>query len=221
MARKIKFSVHRNPLKDTEGQTTYQVRHESYYTANSTDLKEHLKQHGLLRPEVMEMTLDVLKEEIIEFLTDNKRLHINGFGTFYLKVGFKKQHDETGNEQKPHFTNPADITGHDIGIETIGFIPDKSFLNMLNDNEYGFENMTGRGRVGHSKTYKREEIIQLIDSHLDEHGVITRQDLIRKFGLTKHAAIKLLESLTSAPDAFLSTQKIGCTFIYHRRSKKE
>lgn len=165
------------------------------------------------------MTLSVLREEIVEFLIDNKRLHIEGLGTFYLKVGFKKQCDEWGNEQKPNFTNPADITGHNVCVETIGFTPDKAFLTIMEEKDYGFENITGRGKVGHSNIYEYGEITQLINDYLEKRGKITRKEMMSTFGLTRHATAKWIDLLTESPNAFLESEKIGNTTVYYRCKK--
>ena len=49
MPKKIFFSVHRNPLPDREGNTTYQVRNENFRTMDTHELLEHLQFHGLAR----------------------------------------------------------------------------------------------------------------------------------------------------------------------------
>lgn len=43
MGYNIKFSVHRNPLKDGEGNDTYQVRHETNETVGKASFLRHLK----------------------------------------------------------------------------------------------------------------------------------------------------------------------------------
>ena len=212
----IKFSVHRNPLKDSEGRDTYQVRHENWYTMQKEELLEHLQHHGLMRPELMDSALTVLARELVEQLTDNKRVHLDGLGTFYLKVGFRPRYDEQGVEIKPHFTDPKEITGNDVQIETIGFTPDQEFLKLLNDSAYSFENLTGRGRVGHTKHYSDEDFLKKLNAYIDEHSYITRPLLISEFGLTDHMARKWLERLTTQPLALLKAEKVGNTIVFKR-----
>jgi nucleoid DNA-binding protein len=45
-----------------------------------------LERHNIIRPELMEQALSVLKREIVAELTDNHRLHLEGLGTFFLKL---------------------------------------------------------------------------------------------------------------------------------------
>lgn len=213
----IRFSVHRNPQKDAEGRDTYQVRHECLYTMGTAELTAHLKYHGLARREVIDTALTILKDEIIEQVLDNKRLHFEGLGTFYLKIGFRERTDDNGLPVKVSFTNPEDITGNDLCVEGIGFTPDAEFQHDLLEHPVYFENVTGRGRVGHSRNYTREQIIDKVNAYLDTHDYITRSDMMHEFGLTEYKACQWLDMLTEMPEAILTTEKIGKTYIYKRR----
>jgi hypothetical protein len=215
MSHTIRFSVHRNPQKDAEGNDTYQVRHETTYTAHKADLMEHVKMHQTLRPEILEMALAVLEDEIAEHLLDNKRLHLEGLGTFFLRIGLKPQLDDEGNPLRPHITNPADITGHDVCIESIGFTPDKAFLRQLTKG-IGFENINARGTVGHSANYTDEQFLARLNAYLDEHEYITCSQMRHHFGITEYMARKRIAALTDVPNPLLVGEKVGRTIIFRR-----
>jgi hypothetical protein len=216
MGYNIKCSVHRNPLKDADGNDTYQVRHETSATVGKEYLLKQLE-HNLIRPEIMDSALSLLQRLIVEQLTDNHRLHIEGLGTFYLKLGFRKRYDEQGEELKIHFTDPTKITGNDVTIENVGFTPDKEFLKQFNAHGYHFVNATGRGNVGHSAQYTEEEMKARLDEWFKTHDVITRGNLQGYFGLTKYMAQKWLDRFCSQPNACLVGRKIGQTVVYRRR----
>lgn len=220
MGYNIKFSVHRNPQKDSEGNDTYQVRHETNETVGKAYLLRHLKNNNTFRPELMEAALTVLEREIIAQLTDNLRLHLEGLGTFYLKLGFRKRYDEMGNEMKIQFTDPSKITGNDISIDTIGFTPDKQFLNQLNEHGYHFVNATGRGRVGHSTEQTEEQIRKRLDEWFNDHEYLTCRQMMSLFGITRYMANKWLEHLCTSPSSYLYPQKIGGTICYYRHTKE-
>ena len=215
MPHTIKFSVHRDPKPDKDAQTTFHVRQDNYYTASKEDLIESVRHHNAMRAEQMEMALSVLEDEIADFLMDNRRLHIEGLGTFYLKLGFRQQTDDNGQPVKPRFNDPTDITGHDVMIDSIGFRPDQAFMRRLNDGiGFGFENTTGRGNVGHSAHYSDEQFLQRLDSYLQQHGYVTRQRLINDFGLSDYMARKWLQQLTAQPNPRLRMEKMGTTQTY-------
>ena len=64
--KKIKFGIYPNPLPDSEGNTTYQVRHEPHATMNTPDFLAHLKFHGTYNTAMMSGALTVLRDEIVE-----------------------------------------------------------------------------------------------------------------------------------------------------------
>lgn len=218
MPKKIFFSVHRNPLPDREGNTTYQVRNENFRTMDTHELLEHLQFHGLARRELMEMALVVLQKEIVEQVTDNKRLHLNGIGTFFLKLGLRKHLDDEGNEYLPVYTDPNDITGNDVAIESINFTPDNELLAMLYASGYSFENVNPKGSVGKSLPVDFDKMKTVLKTYLDEHGFITTSEFRSLFGLTKYMGDKTLLQLITEPSPMLTRVKEGNLYIYRLRT---
>lgn len=216
----IKFSVHRNPKADPAAEDTFHVRPDSYYTADKDETIDRLQSQHHLAPVYTEPILGELPHVIAEQLLDNKAVHINGLGTFSLKLGFRPRSDERAGA-KPVYTDPARITGNDVQIDGINFRPDKDFLSLLSDLPIHFENATGRGHVGHTTQYTDQQVRALLRSHLAEHPFITRRQLMDLLHLTDHTARRWLERLTSAPKALLQGEKIGTTFVYRLRTPIE
>lgn len=217
MGYKIKFGVYSNPSKDADGKESYHVRHETLGALNQQYIIDRLNRYH--RPEAphIESVVKTLKEMIVEMLTDNYNVHIEGLGNFYLKLGFRKRKDEYGQEVKPHFTDPAKITGNDVDVESIGFTPDEEFLNELRGNGYHFENATGKGNVGHSAKYTREQLIKQLDEYFQTHDFITRRLMEGIFGLTKYMAQKWLDELCTQPPVYLEARKIANVMTYYKR----
>lgn len=214
MAKKINFSVHRNPQPDSEGNATFQVRNENYRTMTTNELLSHLEYNGLARRELMEMALAVLQKEIVEQVTDNKRLHLNGIGTFFLKLGFRHRKDENGKEIKPHFTDPDSITGNDVAIETISFTPDSGLLGLMQRYSYSFENVNKKGTVGKSAVIDLEQIKSTLQDYFKENNQITASQFRALFKQTKYKSEKFLEELVSGPSPYLKRERVGKMFIY-------
>lgn len=215
----IKFSVHRNPKTDLTAADTFHVRPDSYYTADKDEIVYHLQHHHHLSHACTEPILDELPQVIVEYLLNNKTVHINGMGTFSLRLGFRQRNDEaTGT--KPVYTDPKQITGNDVQIDGVNFKPDKEFLNLLTTQSVHFENATGRGHVGHTAQYTEEQVRTLLRNHLTDHPFITRRQLMVLLHLTDHTARRWLDRLTSAPQALLQGEKIGTTFVYRLRPEQ-
>lgn len=216
MGHKIKFSVHRNPQKDAEGNSTYHVRHEARGTLSLRYLQDHLQYHQRMLPEQLQSAFIVFEEELLHQLTDNYRLHIEGLGIFFLKLGFRERKDENGASYIPKFTDPEQITGDDICVETIGFTPDKELLQKFRNHGYYFNNVSEQGTVGHSNIYTEEEIRTLLNQYLDNHQFVSRKGFMGHFRLTGYMADKWLDILTTGPSPMLRRTKIGNAAVFYR-----
>ena len=106
MGHHILYSVHRNPQKDADGNETYHIRHETRDTLGLKFLQEYLKKYQRIQPEVLLSACMLIADQLLEQLTNNHRVQIEGIGTFYLKLGFRPRYDEYGNELKIQFTDP-------------------------------------------------------------------------------------------------------------------
>lgn len=212
----IKFSVHRNPKTDPTAPDTFHVRPDTYYTAENNEIIDHLQQYHSLSTVYTEPLFRQLPRVIVEFLTENKNVHINGLGTFSLRLAFRPSTDDA--DAKPVFTDPALITGNNVQADSIIFKPDKDFLNLLHRQPLHYENTIGRGNVGHTSQYTEQQMQELLRSYLAEHPFITRRQLMNLLHLTDHTARRWLERFTSEPKALLKGEKVGTTFIYRLRT---
>lgn len=82
MASKINYGIFPNPLPDADGNTTYQVRHTPTGTMSEKEFLAHLKYHNTYNTIMMQSSLTVLKNEIIEQLRNNNRFRIDGISAF-------------------------------------------------------------------------------------------------------------------------------------------
>lgn len=212
----IKFSVFANPLKDEEGRTTYQVRQDTHGVLNTRGLVAHMRRHHILPNLPLEAVLDVLKQEIVEHLFSNYRLHLDGLGTFYLNIGLKDVTDEEGNSHRRVVTDPNDITGNDLEVTGIGFTPDKEFQKMVTLAPAYFEHSDERGSVGHTALYTREEITESLLDFLSKNGYITRRTFQAFWHLTYYAARNWLRELTEGDNPPLVVIKAGGAYLYRR-----
>ena len=217
MGDTIKFGVHRNPKKDAEGRETYHVRHETDFALNQKYIINQVKSYNAAEASHINSVICVLREQIVEILTDNHNVHIEGLGNFYLKLGFRERTDENGQTIKPLFTDPSKITGNDVVVESIGFTPDEEFLKQLQKQEYHYVNATGRGMVGHSADVTKEQIIARLDQFFETHDHLLSRDMKALFGLTPYMANKWLEELCTQAPPYLRVEKISHVMFYYRR----
>ncbi len=215
MADKINYGILPNPRPDEEGNTTYQVRHMPDGTMDEKVFLTHLKYHNTYNPIIMQSSLCVLKNEIIEQLRNNKRFRIDGVGTFQMKVGLKTKYDEEGNPIKPHFTDPNKITANDVEVQGVSFTPDPSFTKALKEKT-STRNKYGRGAAGKNQPYTREQIVEFLNNYLKEHHSITRRQMEYALHITAYRAQKWLDELTAEEFSKYYCKKQGTTYVYYR-----
>ena len=215
MSDKIKYGIYPNPKPDEEGNTTYQVHHTPEATMNEKAFLAHLKYHNTYNTTVMQSSLIVLKDEIIEQLKANRRFRIDGLGTLQMKVGLKMKYDEEGNPVKPHYTDPNQITANDVEVQGVSFTPDPSFVKELKENT-STRNKFGRGAAGRNQPYTREQIVTFLDEYLREHHSITRRQMERALNITAYRAQKWLDDLTAEEFSKYYSKKQGNTYVYYR-----
>ena len=215
MADKISYGIFPNPKPDEEGNTTYQVRHMPDGTMSEKDFLAHLKYHNTYNTIMMQSSLTVLKNEIIEQLRNNKRFRIDGVGTFQMKVGLKTKHDEEGNPVKPHYTDPNKIKANDVEVQGVSFTPDPSFVKALKDR-VSTRNKYGRGPAGRNKPYTRQQIITFLDNFIKENHSITRKQMQYALNITEYRAQKWLDELTTEDAPRYFCKKQGTTYVYYR-----
>ena len=214
---KIKYGIFPNPQKDSEGRTTYQVRHTPDGQMNEREFLAHLDYHHTYNPTTMKASLSVLKDEIIEQLKSNHRFRIDGLGTFQMKVGLKQPVDDEGNAVKTAWTDPEQITANDVEVTGVTFRPDRSFVEELKEKT-SVTNPFGRGASNKSCKYERQDVVDFIDQYLVEHQSITQRELQIGLGINGYAARKWLKELTSEEPARYVCKKQGNTWVYYRQS---
>ena len=215
MEKKIKFGIYPNPQPDSEGNTTYQVRHEPDTTMSTPEFLAHLKYHSTFNTTMMSGALDVLREEIVEQLQSNRRFRIDGIGTFQMKVALSDDVDDEGNTSRPHITDPKQITARNVEVTGVTFVPDKSFIDDLKEGT-STTNVNGAGVVAASKHHERQEVINTLNKYLAEHGSITRRSFATLLQVSDYQARKWLQLLTTEPYAKYVARKQGNTIVYRR-----
>lgn len=212
---KIRFSVHKNPLKDKQGRTTYQVRQDTRGTINTAGLEAELARHQLQNNFTLNGAVDWIQKQMISQMNFNHRVHLDGLGTFSLKIGLKPVIDEDGTKHKRIVTEPDKITGNDLEVTGISFVPDKELMLRAKSELVYFEHSTPKGTVGHSAEYTEEQMRQSIIDWFAEHDYLTRPLMKRLWHLTEYKAEKWLNAFSTGDDALLVCRLQAGTLFYY------
>ena len=215
---KIKFSVHANPLKDEDGRTTYHVRQDPLGTMDTKGLEGELALHQLQNSFTLSSAVEWIQKQMIAQMNFNRRVHLNGMGTFSLTIGLKPVVNEDGTKHKRIVTDPKEITGNELEVTGINFVPDKELLERAKSELVYFEHSAPRGSVGHSAEYTEEEMRQSIIAWFAEQDYLTRPLLSKMWHLTEYRAKKWLHFFTTGDNALLLCRKQAGTSFYYLKS---
>ena len=196
----VAYDVYANPhTKDSPA--TYHARRISQ-TVNGRYLRDHIEQTSIISSGAYELVLETLKREIPEQLLKGLDIHIEGLGTFYMKIGTKHK----------GYTSPKDITARELAVEGIGFVADKEFNDRVRQAAVYFE----REQLCQSESIDEGKMIVALTDYCRQHGYFTIRRLMSMFHLTKYKASLLANQLVSGPSAKFTRQKEGNSYIYKR-----
>ena len=211
---KIKFSVHQNPLKDEQGRTTYQVRQDTLGAIDTKGLESLLALHSMQNNFTLGLAVEWIQKQMVSQMNFNRRVHLNGIGTFSLNIGMKPVIDEDGTKHKRVVTDPKEITGNDLEVTGVNFVPDKELVEKLKSELVYFEHSDPRGSVGHSAWYTDEQMRQSIIDWFGENNYLTRALFSKIWHITPYKANLILDQLCEGDDALLVVEKQANAYIY-------
>jgi len=212
----ILYDVYATPNPGGGGEQLYHPRSVTYGSQmDDQELKEYLERNTRINSSQFVGAIEALTQEIPEQLLQNKRVHIRGMGTFYLRIGVRQREDDNGHWYTPQFTDADAITARDLRIEGIGFRADPTWCRRVCQCSQPFE----RARTRHQKPVSRSELLLYIDQTVSEKGYVTVRDVQTDLDTTNYHARRLLEELCVGDQPKLYRKMAGHAYLYRRFGK--
>ena len=195
---RIAYDVYQTPKAEGEA-PSYHVRRVSM-TMSGRFLRSHICDNTIINEGLYDLVIETLKKELPEQLLHGRDIHIEGLGTFYMKIGLKE----------PNVSDPKTITANDLKIEGIGFTPDKEFNDTVRKAVVHFDHEEQQ----QSQEVTMSDIILRLSDYCRQHGHFTVRTICALFGLTKYKASRIANQIVSGPAAKFTRQKEGNTYLY-------
>lgn len=128
-------------------------------------------------------------------------------GSFALKLKLMGEH-----------TDPKTVTGRDIKLDGVEFIPSKELKEAASQNRLGYR--LSKEPVGNSQMYDPKAMEEALRNSL-KLGYTSVSTFMYFSGLKRDSAQKYLDSLTKGEDASLLRIKIGKSYIYSPKKKSK
>ena len=126
------------------------------------------------------LVLSALADEMADDLCVGNSVHIEGIGTFRIRMKGTVERDKRGR-----------IVVKDAAVRTVGFRPDRSLMKALSSATFSYAAHRGR----HSTAYTEEELRQAAVKLCAEHGAFTALVFRNTLGLTRSKARNVLRQL--------------------------
>ncbi len=214
------FTVQANPNdgeKGKAGKTFFHVRQAKGTALTSSELREKIVNATTFTDGDYEGFMRVLKTFIPQVLNDGHDLHIEGLGTFFLKMRIAKKKDKDGKWYTPKFEKAEDITARNVTVTGIGFKPDKELNESVTKVGHTFYNAKDRS---HSAKVSRSQWLKGLHELTEEQGFFTLRDIIYKFHVTPYMANKLLNELINEEYPKYHRKMVGKTYIYKKTGEE-
>lgn len=162
--------------QETEGQPVLYPKLVAYGTKNLKDIMNHASMHTGLNPSTVLGVVTFLEDVLAEYLAAGYNVKLGNIGTFSATLKSRK------------VTSKEEIRSKSIHFDNVSFRAAKELKKGVN-RQMQLERVSPYRAFKTSSTeYTEDERFQLLMTHLDKHGYITRADYSELTGLLKTKA---------------------------------
>lgn len=175
------------------------LRHRKALTVE--EIENRIEQSTTLTRADVRGVLAELRRVIVDSLCGGRRFHLQGIGYLSLSAGLAL----------PEERKEATVTGKDIYLRGINFLPEEKLLNTIK-KQVSFHKSDCLSK---SITYTAEELWPKVESYLSSHQYLTTRIMREEFVLGKNKALEWLTKWVE--DGHLTKQGTHHLPIYFRK----
>ena len=212
----IHYLEHTTPKKDESGKYTIHPMFVKNDTIDMEEMKDILKRHSLMNPNVFEQAIETADDEIIRALREGNEVRLGDMFVVRPKLRVLRRKDENGNEIKKEYHEGELIPANEVEVYGIEVQPTKDFVKRFLQ-----ERLECSRQWWGVKAQPKEADQEFADivAICEEQGYVTVKDMVRRFGVTRYHACKVLDGMCEEPDARLTSSKEGPVRLYRLRKK--
>lgn len=213
----INYLEHRTPFKDESGK--YQI-HPMFVKRDIIDqekMEKHVRDHCAMNVSSFISALETLEDETLYALADGNEVRVGDMFIVKPKLGVVKHKDKEGNEWKKTYHEGDLIPANEVAVCGLEIQPTKEFLERLKRRSNGCSRQYWNVKFAPKEA--DQEFADIVEI-CQQQGYITVKDMIRKFGVTRYHANKVLNDLCEEPAARMYATKEGPVTLYRLRKKE-
>lgn len=213
----IHYLEHTTPWKDESGKYTLHPMFVKNDTVDMEAMKDMLKRHCVMNPNIFEQAIETAEDEILRSLKEGNEVRLGDMFIIRPKLRVLRRKDGDGNEVKKEYREGDHIPANEVEVCGIDVQPTHEFVK-----KFLREHLECSRQWWGLKAQPKgaDEEFADIKAICAEQGYITVKDMMRRFGVTRYHACKVLDAMCEEPDARMVSTKEGPVRLYRLRKKK-
>ena len=212
----IHYLEHVTPVKDENGKNIIHPMFVKNETFDMEKMADSLRRHCVMNPSTFAQAIDTAEDEILHALMDGNEVRLGDMFIIRPKMRVVRHQDKEGREWRKTYHEGDLIPADEVEVCGIDIQPTKEFVK-----EFLRKRPTCSRQWWAVKAQPKEADEEFADikSICEEQGYITVKDMVRKFGVTRYHACKVLDGMCEEPDARMVAVKEGQVRLYRLRKK--
>lgn len=198
--RGLRYELYDSPSKDKEGRNILCAKLVSNGTINQKAMEEYLEENASIHPADARRVLTAFANAVAHLLANGYRIDTI-LGSLYPKLSLDAP-----------YTRDDKVTATQVGLEGVGFLPDKAFVETVRANVRGFRREHVHPAQPISSRDEIERKVRKLATYND--GLFNQKQFQDAFGLSEYMARKQLNELCQSDHPMLTKRKIGKIYLY-------
>ena len=186
-------------------------------TIDQEKMEKRVRDHCAMNVSSFISALETLEDETLYALADGNEVRVGDMFIVKPKLGVVKHKDKEGNEWKKTYHEGDLIPANEVDICGLEIQPTKEFQERLKRRSNGCSRQYWNVKFAPKEA--DQEFADIVEI-CQQQGYITVKDMIRKFGVTRYHANKVLNDFCEEPAARMYAIKEGPVTLYRLRKKE-
>ncbi len=211
----IHYLEHITPIKDESGKNIIHPMFVKNETIDMAKMEDSLKRHCVMNPNIFSQAIDTAEDEILHALEEGNEVRLGDMFIIRPKLKVVQHKDKNGNSWRKTYHEGDLISADEVEACGIDIQPTKEFVKRFLLKRPSCSRQWWGVKA---QPKEADEEFADIKAICEEQGYVTVKDMIRKFGVTRYHASKVLDDMCEEPDARLTSTKEGNVRLYRLRN---
>lgn len=212
----IHYLEHVTPIKDESGKNIIHPMFVKNETIDTEKMIGHLRRHCVMNPATFTQAIDTAEDEILHALKEGNEVRLGDMFIIRPKLKVVQHKDKEGVPYRKTYHEGDQIPSNDVEVCGIDVQPTKAFVKAFLLERLACSRQWWGVKAQPKGDAEEYDAIKAI---CEERGYVTVKDMVRRMGVTRYHACKVLDNMCEEPNARLTSTKEGNVRLYRLRRK--